>query len=228
MVACSDEIIVVSPTLKAYLEKNYGVDSTFIPNGVTPLPDADAGLLKKYGIGDKKFFLCVARLVPEKGLHFAVKALSSGLDIDLVIAGESGFGDDYAKHLRASAGPHVKFIGHADRHALAALYKRAEALLVPSTVEGMPLVVLEAMSAGCAVLASDIPELKAAAGDCSFYFRSENSEDLRLQIDRFLADDKGKSEKIKLGLSRSKDYNWANITTKTLSVYERAVTRAKR
>ena len=63
-----------------------------------------------------------------------------------------------------------------DRRALAALYRGARALLLPSESEGFGLPVIEALACGTAVIASDIPVLREVGGDEVVYRRLEDRE----------------------------------------------------
>jgi glycosyltransferase involved in cell wall biosynthesis len=56
-----------------------------------------------------------------------------------------------------------------DRHVLAAVYRRAALVLLPSDAEGFGLPVVEALSCGAPLLASDLPVLRAVAGDAATY-----------------------------------------------------------
>jgi glycosyltransferase involved in cell wall biosynthesis len=117
---------------------------------------------------DRFTLLCVGRLTPAKGQHLLVEAMrriaASGRDdIDLVLAGD---GPD-ADSLRSAAerhglGPRIRFTGALNRDEVRALYTAADAFVLPSFAEGIPIVLMEAMASGVPCLTTriaGIPEL---------------------------------------------------------------------
>jgi glycosyltransferase involved in cell wall biosynthesis len=93
------------------------------------------------------FYLVVSALVPYKRVDIAVQAANLG-GLQLVVAGE---GSEMAR-LKRMARPSVKFLGRVSDHDLVGLYARARALLFAGE-EDFGMVPVEAMSAGCPVVA---------------------------------------------------------------------------
>jgi len=92
----------------------------------------------------KPYFLFAGRLELLKGIHTVIPLFRDYARARLVIAGEGSQSEDL-KEL-AAASPNIEFKGWLDPSALAALYRNATALIVPSLCfEAGPLVVLEAM-----------------------------------------------------------------------------------
>jgi glycosyltransferase involved in cell wall biosynthesis len=131
-----------------------------IPNGVDtsryrPDPEARARIRSELGLGDRFVWIAVGRLMWKKNypaLLAAFGSLGSGV---LLIAGA---GPDEAS-LRASAGPDVVFLGPRDD--MPALLNAADAFVMSSIVEGLPLVLLEAAATELPCVATDaggIPE----------------------------------------------------------------------
>ena len=104
--------------------------------------------------------LFVGRFVPEKAPDALVRAFHAVAgDHRLVLVGESSFTDAFTAELRSVANedPRVMFTGYAGGMTLEELYSNAAAFVLPSTLEGMPLTLLEAIAHGTPVIASDIP-----------------------------------------------------------------------
>lgn len=98
--------------------------------------------------------LTVGRLVPSKG-HDIVIAACAELGRPLVIAGR-GPERDSLEEKAAALGADVRFVGFADREALAKLYRSASAVVLASQHEGMPNVLLEAMAYARPVIATPV------------------------------------------------------------------------
>jgi len=74
-----------------------------------------------------------------------------------VIVGDANFKDPYVDDLRKHASNDVVFTGYRKGRTLAELFSNAYLYIQPSTLEGISVAVLEALSYGRCVLASDIP-----------------------------------------------------------------------
>lgn len=113
-------------------------------------------------LGLERFtLLTIARLVPVKGLHEAIRALSMRADLEWLIAGE---GPERARlqALADHARPRIRLLGNVTGEAKQALLRAADAFVLPSRVlpsgrsEGAPTVLLEAMLHDLPVIASDV------------------------------------------------------------------------
>ncbi len=164
--------IVVSQTLRHHFAKRYRCDTVYIPNGVT-LPAADVTWsVDALGLVPGEYILFLSRLVPEKGCHTLIEAFKS-LDTrkKLVIVGPPSHSQAYADHLhRLAAGDdRIVFTGPLFGAEKDAVYRGAYCFVLPSTIEGMALVLLEAMSYGKCCLCSNIEEnlevIVPSAGD---------------------------------------------------------------
>jgi len=100
----------------------------------------------------------------------------------LVIAGDSSHSDAYVARLKQIADSKVVFTGFARGDLLEELFSNAYAYVLPSELEGLPHSLLQALSFGKCVLASDIPANLEALGDCGVTFKSGDIEDLRKKI----------------------------------------------
>ena len=162
----ADEIIVLSNSNKAYFRETYDRETKYIPNGVPP-PELRAPDLiqKKYGLSSNGYVLFLARIVPEKGLHYLIPAWKSvvretGTEKKLVIAGAPSHSDGYYREICAMAegDESIVMTGYVEGRELQELYSNACLYVLPSDIEGMPIGFLEALSYGNVCLVSDIPE----------------------------------------------------------------------
>lgn len=194
-VCFSHRIIVVSGKLKKYMDAKYPDSAekiVYIPNGVPPaeiLPAIE--ITEKYGLDSKGYILFLARLVPEKGCHYLLKAFCEiNRDIKLVIAGGSSYSDQYCRELMKYSSDKIIFTGDVHGNLLKELYSNALFYVLPSEIEGLPISLLEAMSYGLCPLVSDIEEnmeVISSETDCGYHFQSANVEDLRVMLETMLS-----------------------------------------
>lgn len=162
-------VIVVSKTLQSYCKQRYGIDPIYLPNGTrTPSTISDPSLLASFDLTPNTYLLMCARLVPHKGAHTLIEAWKQLQKTHahllfgkkLVIVGGSAFTDAYAASLKTLAehDDSIVLTGAQYGETLHALFASSYALVHPSTSEGLPITILEAMSHGKCVLSSDIPE----------------------------------------------------------------------
>lgn len=124
---------------------------------------------KKYGFGKSKVVMYSGKITTIKGVDIAIKAISKIPEVKLIIVGD---GDEVAnmkklvEDLKLSNVIFTGYLGADKRRFLAELYRRADVVVVPSTVsEGIPMSVLEAMSSGSVVVASNIGGIPTAIKD---------------------------------------------------------------
>ncbi len=213
--------IVVSQALKEFFEQKFRRTVWCVPNGAGPVTDMDLSGLARDGCGKDQYVLCVGRLVPEKGVQYLIKAFNElQTDLRLVLAGESSFTDRYVQFLKRMAGPKVRFLGFVEGSELGLLYKNAYMVVLPSELEGAPLVLLEAMSYGKCVLSSDLPECREILGGCGVYFKSKDYLDLKEQLQcllsaRPLVEAYGQKARERVRHS----YNWDEVADATEKIY---------
>jgi len=230
------QTIVVSKTLHEYCSQTYECEAVYIPNGVC-LPDLSqknerAAVLKKFGLESNKYLLMVSRLVRHKGAHYLIEAFNQISadypDYKLAIVGGSAFTDDYVKSLKAMAAgnPKIVFTGYENGENLRDLFVNSYAVVHPSESEGLPIAVLEAMSYGKIVLASDILEnLEVIDGGYGLSFHNKDINDLALKL-RYVLE--GPQEITRIGLKGrdrvAVEYDWNDIVKKTIAVYQNLIT----
>jgi glycosyltransferase involved in cell wall biosynthesis len=219
----ASQLVVVSPTLRPYFQTGHGVCPRFVPNGVVPLERKPPHRLCRLGLAPGGYLLAVARLVPEKGLHYLLEAFRAlPRDVRLAIAGGGGLDDSYERRLRRLADPRVVFLGETSRDLLAELYSHALLFVLPSDVEGMSIALLEAMSVGCPVLVSDIPENAWVVGDAGFTFRSGDAGHLREVLDELMQFPELVSASGGRASARAGAFQWPHIVSQLEAVYRAA------
>ncbi len=159
------------------------------PMGVdTPLVvDTRETLRQRLGAWDR-VALVLGRLVPIKGIEHAIAAVA-GTGVQLVIAGD-GPERQRLRERAAPLGDQVRFVGEVTGTSKAEWLTLADVLLLPSVVldsgrtEGVPTVILEAMSYGCPVIASDVGGVRevVTAGHNGWLVPPASAEALRTAL----------------------------------------------
>jgi len=101
------------------------------------------------------------------------------------------------------------------------IYAGADLLVMPSTIEGFGLPVLEAMACGTPVLCSNAASLPEVAGDAALYFDPASHEELAVQVLHILQSTDLRDSLRDLGLQRAKEFNWQDSNRKHLEIYSR-------
>lgn len=228
----ADQIIVLSEGVQSYFQDTYERPTTFIPNGIEPKASVSADIIsKEYGLESDKYILYLGRLVPEKGVHHLIEGYKR-IETDklLVIAGGSSDSEGYCKKLQQlSAGdPRIIFTGFVQGTLLEELYSNAYAYVLPSSVEGMPVGLLEAMAYGNCCLVSDIAENVDVVRDHGIAFEHESSESLEKELRRIIENPRMRDEYAEQAARFiTSRYDWDNTVQQTLEVYEQAINGAR-
>lgn len=216
----ANEVISVSKKIQSYVLAKYGRDINFIPNGIPAMQEGNATKSTPY-------ILFLSRLVPEKGIHTLIDAFSQ-IDFkgDLLIVGGGTHTDDYVEVIKDSASHdhRIKFLGPKYDQDKSDLLKNAEIFVLPSTIEGMPIVLLEAMSFATPCLVSDIQEnidvVKANEYEIAHIFKAGSAEALAQALRKMIANPQYfKSMGLRAKEEVFKLYNWDSIAEETRKVY---------
>ncbi len=200
--------------------------SRVIPNGI----DLEEFKHNGRALLDYPYILCLGRLqAPFKGFDLALRAfkniLESGYDIDLLLVGDGPNIFDY-KELAKSLGidRKVSFFGLANRIEVTYLFKNCEFFLMPSRVEPLGIVNLEAMACSKAVIASRTGGIPEVVDDntTGLLVEPNNEKALREAMQKLLTD---KNLRDRLGRNgRSKleggNFSWKVIADDYLKVFE--------
>lgn len=216
--------IAVSNDIAQAMQQHYNVSITFIPNGVTLRPACgDKVWLEKHGLNSRRYIALVARIVPEKRQLDLIEAFAKLSDpsLKLALIGSAEYTAEYAGAVRAKAEtvPGVVLTGALQGGELSALFSQAALFVLPSSHEGMPIALLEAMGYGLNVLASDITANVEVGLPEESYFPLGNVDALknalRQKIDKPLTGEQ--SQEMIDWIAR--DYSWNGIADRTLEVY---------
>lgn len=222
--------IAVSEEAKRTLVDHHGGDAVIIPNGVFTKDFAEAKPVEDWqGTDDKPVIVFLGRLdEPRKGLPVFSGAIEPVLqnhpNARFLVAGRGR-----AEELKAVAQKHpgaVSVLGEISDAEKASLLKGATIYVAPQTGgESFGIVLVEAMAAGTAVVASDIAAFRAVLDDgtAGALFKNGDSLDLAHTLNGLLSDPKARKALAEKGERRAEQFDWATITDRLLAVYETVV-----
>ncbi len=170
-----------------------------VPNGIQlPSPQRINGSKVLY----------IGRLVERKGVADLIAAMKELQPVELVIVGD---GPDRNRLEMIADGSPVTFTGRVDRDALDGYLKDARVLVLPShRGDGLPNVIMEAMSVGVPVVSTKtagIPDI-VHHGQTGFLYEPGDISKLRLYIDRLLSDDELHRQLGENSLKAIQSYSW--------------------
>lgn len=220
----ADELIVLSEGNKQFFKEKYGREATLIPNGIGRPEILEANeITEQFGLKKDEYILFLARIVPEKGLHYLIKAYKQiHTDKKLVIVGGTSHSNDYVSKIKRAAreDERIMLLGFQQGKVLEELYSNAYLYVLPSDVEGMPISLLEAMSYGNCCLVSDINETAGVVADKGITFKKGDVEDLKQKLIQLLDDQSEvhsyKSQAAEYVLNK---YNWDDVVARTIKLY---------
>ncbi|WP_256926681.1 glycosyltransferase family 4 protein [Sphingomonas sp. TZW2008] len=214
--------IIVSRSLAERLTLHFGVPFVWIPNGVKMAqPVFSVGVLKRFGLSPGGYILNVGRIVPEKRQLDLIDALDriERPEIKLVLVGAADHESDYSRTVvaRAAADPRVVLAGFQTGLSLAEFFSHAGVFALPSSHEGLPIALLEAMAYGNPIVASAIEANRNVGLPESSYVPCGEIASLADALNRAL-DHSAKEARIDWS-GLMKDYQWPDIASRTLALY---------
>lgn len=214
IVGSTDAIISPSNYLRGLLQKSFSVPVEVIPYGFnqSPMPD----------VARRKRILFASRLFPRKGAQHMLAALS-GLDLkdwEVVIAGDGPMLDEL-KQQAAQLGIAVQFPGFVKGDALQELYASSAIFVFPSLHDNFPVVLLEALSAGCAIVTNNVTGMPEVVGEAGLLVKPHDIAGLRAAIKSLMDDEDRRNQLADLAHRRVAELAWERIMAQHLDLYGR-------
>jgi glycosyltransferase involved in cell wall biosynthesis len=127
-------------------------------------------------------------LFPRKGVQRFIEAVTgTSKEWEYVIAGDGPYFRRLKKLAERLSSP-VRFVGFVDAHTLRSYYEEARVLVFPSIRENFPMVLLEAMDAGCAVITTDAEGCGEVVGKAGIVVEKDNSHQIRAALKHLMSD----------------------------------------
>lgn len=212
----ADLIFCVSETTRADAVDIWGISSDRMV--VTPL--ASSLPIYPRSRPSKPFILYVGHRAGYKNFALLLQAYQSSArlrsDFALICFGGPRFGDT-EKQAALQAGD-VHHVAGSDA-VLADLYARASVLVCTSRYEGFGLPLLEAMSAGCPVVAVRSGSTPEVGGTAAHYVEGVDSAELARTLETLLYDESALMDLSERGLARSHSFSWDRTAALTVRAY---------
>ncbi|MFB8394862.1 glycosyltransferase family 4 protein [Streptomyces yangpuensis] len=216
--------IAVSEYARRTLVEHLGGDAVVIPNGVDVDFFAKAESKAEWGGGTLGF---IGRIdEPRKGLPVLMaafpKIVEACPDVRLLVAGR-GDEEEAVASLPADLRSRVEFLGMVSDEDKARLLRSVDVYVAPNTGgESFGIILVEALSAGAAVLASDLDAFaqvldQGGAGDL---FANENADALAAGAIALLRDPERRAELSARGSAHVRRFDWSTVGADILAVYE--------
>ena len=226
--------IAVSEDALGTVQRHLGGMAFIIPNGVHVDTFAEAPVRPDWaGTREAPTLAFLGRVdEPRKGLEVALKAMPALLDahpgIRLLVAGP-GDASELLKAADPRATAATVILGMVTDNEKASLLRSVDAYVAPHLGgESFGIVLVEAMSAGAPVVASDLPAFAAVldGGATGILFETGSADGLAGAVLGLLADP-ARGEQLRLaGLARSRIFDWDVVADKVMAVYETVIAGA--
>jgi alpha-1,3-rhamnosyl/mannosyltransferase len=183
-------------------------------------------LAARHGVEAGAYVLAAGTLEPRKNLRRLIRAHAS-LPAELrrrhplLIVGPRGWeeGEIFGE---AAGSRDVRLTGYLADDDLAALYAGCSVFCYPSLYEGFGLPVLEAMTAGAAVITSDVSSLPEVGGDAVVYVRPEEETSIAQAMERLLRSPDERERLAAKARLRAAEFSWDRSARSVLEELERA------
>jgi phosphatidylinositol alpha-mannosyltransferase len=217
--------IAVSGAAKHFIDRYFPGDYRVIPNGVDVDRFRRAVPLARWQDGTRNL-LFVGRFEPRKGLLELLKAYrilrKTGCDCRLLVVGGGPLGREARRYVATRRLKGVEFLGRVTDEEKAQLFRTADVYISPATGgESFGIVLLEAMAAGTAIVASDIHGYKGVVrrGREGLLVPPREPKAIAGAIARLLRDDELRVAMGEAGRERALEFSWERVTAKVDDYY---------
>lgn len=214
-------LVMVSQEQTDFYLKEYRKKCVTIPTAVN-IPEIDSlksDILERYGLEEEGYFLFLGRLVQDKNPDYLIKAYlrSEIRNKKLVIAGENTSDRKFVHYLHelTEENSNIIFTGAVYKDDKEFLLKNCFAFCIPSTIEGLPITLLEAMSYKRICLASEIPACREALGNYGVWVTPEREDELAEKL-LFIVNNGDELKRKEIGVYQRilDEFTWGKVSFK--------------
>lgn len=217
--------IAVSDLARRWQMEALGSDAVEIPNGVDVASFASAPKLDGYPRPGRSVLFLGRFDEPRKGMAVLIGALPGLVeafpDVEVLVVGR-GDEEELAEEAGELAG-HLRFLGLVDDAEKAAAMRSADVYCAPNTGgESFGIVLVEAMAAGTAVVASDLDAFRRVLEDgrAGRLVPIDDSAALSTALIEVLSDDEARARYVAAAAEAVHRYDWSVVARQIMQVYE--------
>ena len=187
-----------------------GIDST-LAHGNDPVPTRPYYLYVGKRTGYKNF---------DRLLRAFANAFGGSIDMALCVVGDPFTLSERELIAQLNLTNRVEYYGQVNDAQLAKLYRCSVAFVYPSLYEGFGIPLLEAMSCGTAVVASNCSSIPEVVGDAAVFFDPASIDDMTTALLSLSDNESYRQCLIARGQKRARMFNWDKTVEQTLKVYQ--------
>lgn len=211
----AEQLIIPSENLNQLVKKvSTNNRTTIIPNGIN---------LNKFSPNREREnkILIVTRMFERKGVQYFIQALSGFNHIKVNVVGEG----PYLKTLKILAldlKSEVNFVGNLDNESkeLRELYETSKIFVFTSEAENFPVVLLEAMIAGLAIITTNDTGCAEVVGDGAILVKSKDSSAIKKALLELINESDLCLRLGKIARKRAEDlFSWETVAKKHIHLY---------
>ncbi|MCH5645608.1 MULTISPECIES: glycosyltransferase family 4 protein [unclassified Gordonia (in: high G+C Gram-positive bacteria)] len=217
--------IAVSELARRWQMESLGSDAVEIPNGINVSAFADAEPLDGYPWPGGSVLFLGRFDEPRKGIDILMRALPAIVeqfpDVRILVVGGGN-----QRALRRRAGDladHLVFLGQVDDATKARALRSVDVYCAPNLGgESFGIVLVEAMAAGAAVIASSLNAFRRVLDDgrAGRLVTTGSPEELAEGVVDLLSDTQARAELVRAGRVRADRYDWSRVADQILRVYD--------
>ncbi len=208
--------VLVSPSdyLRRLMRRVCDLPVEIIPYGFDPPPPRQTER--------KRRILFASRLFPRKGAQYLIEALA-GLPLDgweVTIAGDGPMLEPLQVQARRLGVP-IDWRGFIKGAPLEELYASSALFVFPSENDNFPVVLLEALAGGCAIITTGVSGMPEVVGDAGVLVPPRDVPALRAALLRLMHDDRLRADLSARARARIACFAWDDVTRRYLDLYQR-------
>ncbi|RLE06388.1 MAG: glycosyltransferase, partial [Candidatus Aminicenantes bacterium] len=225
------ELIADSRAVGDYYLRKYGKKPHYISYGCELWESKKPALLKKLGVEPGEFILQVTRFEPENNVLLTLRAFKKlESSKKLVVVGDAVYESSYTRTIKKEAGEDNRIIRTGfiyDRELLRELFCNCAFYVHGNEVGGTNPSLLEAMGAGCFVVARDVPFNREVLREAGIYYQKDE-EDLRQKMEWALRPENSRRVRAGRVMAREiirQDYQWDKVANEYVRLFGKEINK---